>query len=336
MSCSRGTAPVSALTGLRREIRSRPANKTSGTKPESANKTKGSVAKGVSPRPSPNKKAGTTILHERIMEPPSPFANSYEVVKNPIIITKDIGGSFGIDMKQDTRSVLVDSYALSKTGEKKDENSAASPKKKRRRVYFSAMITVKAEKQNSRKDVAKKGSDILRPGDIILTVDGRPTGGLLFKQAAALFAVAKTPAKGNESGAIQCVLTVARPKIMAPGAKPSFVAVPQQKVPLVLGQNGLIVSGDFNDTEIKAVLDGYKSIRKYGDLLLPTANYGAAALGFLRSLLTHPTIGRDLARRDMNAIITKLSFTKAKMVLAMNAAAIKHFSAQWQKECERA
>ena len=269
------------------------------------------------------------------MEPPSPFANSYEIVKNPIVITKDIGGSFGIDMKQDTRSVLVDSYALSKAGEKKDQKPA-SPKKKRRRVYFSAMLTVKAEKQNSRKDAAKKGSDILRPGDIILTVDGRPTGGLLFKQAAALFAVAKTPAKGNESTAIQCVLTVARPKIMAPGAKPSFVAVPQQKVPLVLGQNGLIISGDFNDTEIKAVLDGYKTVRKYGDLLLPTANYGAAALGFLRSLLTHPTIGRDLARRDMNAIITKLSFTKAKMVLAMNAAAIKHFSAQWQKECERA
>ena len=246
-------------------------------------------------------------------------------------------------MKQDTRSVLVDSYTVpnssmppaASSGEGKDQKSSP-PKKRRRRVYFSAMLTVKAEKQNSRKDAAKKGSDILRPGDIILTVDGKDIGGLSFKQAAALFALAETPSKANESRAIQCVLTVARPKVMAPGSKPSFVAVPQQKVPLVLGQNGLIVSGDFIDTEIKAILDGFKTIRKYGDLLLPTANYGAAALGFLKGLLTHPTIGRDLVRRDMNAIITKLSFTKAKAILSMNAAATNYFTAQWQKECERA
>ena len=259
------------------------------------------------------------------MVAPSPFAASYEVVKNPIIVTKDIGGSFGIDMRQETRSVLVDSQ---------DGQSSGSTKKRRRRVYFCAMLAVKTERQNARKDAAKQGSDILRPGDIVLSVDGHATGGLPFKNAAALFAAAKTPAKGDESRAIQCALTVARPKLVTPGSKPSFVAGPQaQKVPLVLG-NGVIVSGDFSDVELRALIDGFKLIRKYGDPLLQT-NHGAT-LSFLKGLLTHPTIGRDLSRRDMNSIIAKLSFTKARIVLSMNAAGAKHFTEQWEKECERA
>ena len=300
---------------------------TSGMNPSKTSNTKKTGATGSSPRPSPAKKSATTILHERIMVAPSPFAASYEVVKNPIIITKDIGGSFGIDMRQETRSVLVDSQD--------GQNSSGSTKKRRRRVYFCAMLAVKTERQNARKDAAKQGSDILRPGDIVLSVDGCATGGLPFKNAAALFAAAKTPAKGDESRAIQCALTVARPKLVAPGSKPTVVCSgPQaQKVPLVLG-NGVIVSGDFSEIELRALIDGFKSIRRYGDPLLQT-NHGAT-LAFLKGLLTHPTIGRDLSRRDMNSIIAKLSFTKARIVLSMNAAAIKHFTEQWEKECERA
>ena len=312
---------------------------------ESSSKSKLSPGKHAATSASSSQKNSNVplLLHEHLLDPPSPFAASYDIVQSPVVTTKVIGGSFGIDLRLITRSALVDptpeEAAIQGTTSMPQSSRSSTPQKppprqKRKRVYFSAMIADNTKKQNDRKDAAKKGSDIIRPGDIVLSVDGRSTGGLSFQQACGLFALAKAPAKGDEGKAIQCLLTIARPKITPPtyiGGPPSLPT----KIPFLLGENGRVTSGEFSDGEVKALLDGIKSVRTYGDLILPLPK-GQRPIEFLQALLSHPTIGAALSRRDSSAIVMKLSYAKAMYDALMKGEANKHWRKQWKEECERA
>ena len=89
--------------------------------------------------------------------------------------------------------------------------------------FFGVLKVVHADKQNAQfKTESSNGSMMLKPGDIILKVNGRDVGGLTFQQAIALFASCDTTSDQTVStlnsstehttSLIRCPLVVARMK----------------------------------------------------------------------------------------------------------------------------
>lgn len=135
-------------------------------------------------------------------------------------------------------------------------------KRRRRRVNFSVMLVVDATKQNAFREKAgpKYGTELLQPGDIVVSIGGTPLTNKTFAEACAIFGVKSE--KSNRF--ISAGLVVARrPK---PVPKPVVVVKPTPKLPAKIPK-GLKPSNDpkdmvlansnqlFQDSEFAAIAD---------------------------------------------------------------------------------
>ena len=279
------------------------------------------------------------FVHGRPLVAPSPFASTHKLIEAPITVIKDAGGSFGVTLRLSTQSTLVEPPPLPSlpTG---TAQTKAPRRQRRRRVFFSVVTVAGAEKQNARKDGPKKDVDVLHPGDIVCSVDGRDVGGMTFQGVISLFGAASTPAESTASGPskiIQCHLSIARrviPPLTPLATQIQPLPLPTQpsfNAPIFVSENGEVISGDFSDAELKSVVDGLTTVRKFGDFLIPKrANQ---TLDFLSSVKAHPSTGNALSRRDEATIGKKLSSVKLSLDKKMKVLAQDYWRKQWRNEC---
>lgn len=386
------------------------------------------------PKPKPS------VLHRSPLSPLSPYAESHQLLGGEIVIFKAPGESFGVTLRYETRSTLVDpnvlegnspcksfhpvdnkdhsvttaagtvDVATGTDGSNEVATNARGPtesleaerssidtlaevqstvtdvsqavgtqatqanstfqasmsaeanvsssvevvpakqrRRRRRRVFFGVMTVVAAEQQNARIKTDDP-SHMLKPGDIILKLNGHDVGGLTFQQACGLFASCDTPAsssKGSESHAdtIRCSLTVARlkrkPIINWKPALPTNINssvgtlvktsqplnIPLPKIPLVVNDvTNQVISGDFSNMEMLALAQG--AIRCVFE---PTRTLGYEIPLELEVKCFQLSA---LARRDYPAIRSMRDHAARSIELSMKQAAISHWISQWRIEAE--
>ena len=213
--------------------------------------------------PQPTATATTESKSTRLalhpLQTPSPFAQTHEVLSTPLFLAKRPNEGFGVTLKLDMQSVLVDvdasaaAAAAAATGVVTAASHPSQPQQQRRRrrkrVFYSVVSVLDPTIQNERLQTVlgrKREEDLLHQDDIILTVEETPTAGLTFSEACALFQNTQSMSSGVVF--INCKVTIARakkqPKVVAPGPTlpppplPSIVtnqAIAVPSVPLRMG-----------------------------------------------------------------------------------------------------
>ena len=213
------------------------------------------------------------VLSNNILTSPSSYCHTHELLPTPLIIYKPPQGSFGITLRVDTSSVLVEPelthrdiianilhHLVNTISLTNDEPITTKRRKRRRRVNYCAMAIVDGTKQNVVNLTHK-----LQPGDVILSIYGIPTSGRSFQEACLMFGGGTV----SDGGMIQCEISVARRKQMVvnspvvPTVQQPFVAamVPPKSLPnqIPFTYNEItnqILSGDFSTHELVALFHG--------------------------------------------------------------------------------
>jgi hypothetical protein len=208
-------------------------------------------------------------------------------------------------------------------------------RKRRKRAYFHVMSVLHALKQNEKNpkiDLNKK----LKPGDLILEINGQTTGGLPFHEACQLFAGCSDPKKNDPTNdektgqvLIECSLLVARRK-SKPVPPPSKVHIAIQKAPSA--QKPLVtpfavntdamVSGDFTADEIKGLAEGTVMVLISKDRPL---GYEASP-DTIRQCMSAPS----LAVRDQTSIQRKLIHLQSSIDATYSNTATTYWKLQWE------
>lgn len=176
------------------------------------------------------------ILSKELMISPSPYLHTHVFLPLPIVIYKHPNSSFGISLKVEKTSILVEPpltdremvanllHTMINTISLQHHQQTTQPRRKRRRrLAFCAMSVSDCTQQNaiSLSSITKEEERRLQPGDIVLFIDGVSTSGLSFPEACHLFGLAK---EEHEGGIVQCKVMVARRQKPVVATKPLAVA----------------------------------------------------------------------------------------------------------------
>ena len=213
-------------------------------------------------------------------------------------------------------------------------DSILARKKRRKRAFFHVMCVTDASKQNSKNpetDLEKK----LRPGDVILEINGMKTCGLPFFTACQLFASCKAPERSHtevdsdleNNPLLQCCLLVARRKPKPPTTKAPTLKTsspePPPATPLAVNTKiNIVVAGEFNRDEMMGLAAGVSEAFVHSGRLL----------GYEASIeLMHQCImsSSSLVARDQSSIQKKLSHLQGSLDTGASVAATTHWKQSW-------
>jgi hypothetical protein len=284
------------------------------------------------PKPAPKTLPKKVPLSTSPTKAPSPFAQTHEVMSEEFAIYKDKGQSFGLDVVQRIESVLVDRDELDEVS-LNHQPTTSQQSKRRVRKFFSALMVGKADKQNARPEHVDSNQK-LRSGDLILTIDGKSTAGLSFREACALFRNAGGESSSEDKGVVGCRVTIARHKYMpsVPSTSVPASAIQQNRpiIPFVVNEiTGQVVTGEFSASETAAL----------AELHLRCMSHPDRALGYLVNpsiLLMERNRTPELACRDMEALTRKWNHSTLQIELAMQNRARVFWSQEWANEKEKA
>jgi hypothetical protein len=161
------------------------------------------------------------ILSKDLMTSPSPYFHTHVLLSTPLIIYKPPNGSFGISLKVETTSILVEPPLTNRNvvanllhqmvntiSLQHNEPTTQLRRKRRRRLALCAMSVVDSTKQNA----ISLSTERLHPGDIVLSIHGVSTSGRSFPEACQLFGLAKE----EREGMVQCNVCWWRDENMLP------------------------------------------------------------------------------------------------------------------------
>jgi hypothetical protein len=342
------------------------------------------------PPPPSSMKAPTpappALLHPRpVTDPHSPYAKTHVSLPGEIRLTKGGGPGerFGVTLRFECRSALVpredderrhdagagssDAVGAAPPGDAGGAPSAgpvpsSTRKPRRRRVNYGVVSVVDASAAAYCDDAAADA--VLRPGDIILSINGASVG-LTFADACR--AMADSPSC-TVADVVRCTLTVARPVVagpvvavrgtptsvrpppgppaegglaaaaaaagptaIAPAAAPPAAPAPAM-IPFRAGEDGT-VHGEFSHSEWTALVRGLSTMphRLFsGMALIPVSE--REALVAIRGSDEH---GGSLQRRGLESLEAKLAHELKRVSLDMRRRAERHWSTEWKAETER-
>eukprot|EP00977_Amphora_coffeiformis_P021943 scaffold10087_cov166-Amphora_coffeaeformis.AAC.4 len=182
------------------------------------------------PRPPPPATQVTPkVLAGSVLDYPSPYATTHELVGEPILLLKGTHtSSYGVVVEVRSESALVEPEWLdrqavsSNLSAEKDKpeigspdmnlansNEIKAPRRRRRRHIFSSMMVLNPEKQNK---LEVQRANVLQKGDIILRIGDHSTAGCTFGEACKLFnSATKTNVTENYSCGVYVVVARLRP-----------------------------------------------------------------------------------------------------------------------------
>jgi hypothetical protein len=310
--------------------------------------------------------APPALLHPRpVTDPHSPYAKTHVSLPGEIRLTKGGGAGerFGVTLRFECRSALVpredderrhdagagssDAVGAAPPGDAGGAPSAgpvpsSTRKPRRRRVNYGVVSVVDASAAAYCDDAA--ADPVLRPGDIILSINGASIG-LTFADACR--AMADSPSC-TVTDVVRCTLTVARPVVAAEGgltaaaavAGPTAIAPPAAPpaapapamIPFRAGEDGTVY-GEFSHSEWTALVRGLSTMphRLFsGMALIPVSE--REALVAIRGSDEH---GGSLQRRGLESLEAKLAHELKRVSLDMRRRAERHWSTEWKAETER-
>lgn len=227
--------------------------------------------------------------------------------------------------------------------------ATANPKQKQRRqrVNYGTLTVSDATKAtfaNASKNshVATTPIPTLRPGDIILSINGRPIGGLTFSEACRVITTTSTVCA--ETGVIRCVLKVARMAVFASTMTtvlPSYatgqyaIAVPSAIVPIVpripfIVSGGKVLSGEFSPTEWTTLVRAVPALSRElfsGMALLPVSQKEV-----ITAIQQKEEFGKCLQQRSAETLVAKMSFEGQRVEAEMKKSAEQYWASKWKIE----
>lgn len=303
-------------------------------------------------RQQPVKATPPALLHSSPENDPfSPYSKSHHVLPADVVLTKQsTGESFGVILRWECKSVLIptaegsgNANSISTTvGGDSQSPTLTEKKQRRKRVNFGVMAVVDASK-------AKFSASTLKPGDIILAINGRPCGGSTFTDACR--AIGTTSIVCPSSGEIRCVLKVARMNaiiVKSADVKPfqqisrlpssSHIMETLSLIPIAptvhmipyLATEDKVISGEFTTDEWSALIRGLSEFPFQlfkGLALIPVTQRET-----LVSIMKSENFGKSLHRRTREALEAKLAFESRRILLYMQKKAEEYWSWKWQAE----
>ena len=228
-----------------------------------------------------------------------------------------------------------------------DKAPVKQRQRRRRRVFFGVVTVVTAEKQNARfhQMAEDESKHQLKPGDIILKINGHDLGGLTFQEAIGLFGACDGPTEETASSSdrklslIQCPLVVARmkPKPSVDWKPALSTGIPpkshlghsvSEKIPFVVSTiTNQVLSGDFTNAELLAL----------ALCALRCVTSEARALGHEvpPRLELSCLQGPALSRRDFLSIKSKQNHAVLSIEQSMDDAARSYWARKWKLEDEK-
>jgi hypothetical protein len=270
----------------------------------------------------------------------------------------DAGTCTDMDMNRTTPTQAV------QPGEK--QNQASIPKVKRKRVQFGALTvtSVAGQHQRTRPGVshALSQQSMLQNGDLILYVNGKSIGGMMFHDATKLFANNNCRETKLKDGSIvlECELIVARETkvikalekmeallqrktaVTAAAAAPvtatmphpmtvnvsSMAVVPSKlpKIPLVTNEaKDAIVSGDLSTVEFQTMIKGLQEVVMNGVKIDDST---------FEKIVTDPKFQSMLAQRTDNDLRRKWMVETKTMERKLVVHAVEKWKQEWRTEVE--
>ena len=262
--------------------------------------------------PAPPVPTSASILHPDPIRAGSPYSATHRVHPAPVIVTKESrNSSFGVSLRLECRSTHSQQQAV----------SAFPP--------VAALVVTDAARASHPPDAAAR----LLPGDVILSINGRSPGGMTLAQACQ--AIRSTSPADPATGRVRCTLRVARRIATTASAGPGLDSLGPQRPGLVpflaVGEN--VVSGEFTPAEWGALVRGLSklsSVLYSGMALLPVKEDEV-----LSAVLKHDVYGRQLQRRSVEALRSKLAFESGRVVNELQALSRQHVAARWRTEVEK-
>lgn len=234
--------------------------------------------------------------------------------------------------------------------------SGGRRKPRRRRVNYGVVTVVDASAA-----VFGTVADALRPGDVVLSINGASVGGSTFADACR--AMADSPAC-PETGVVRCSLTVARANavvgapvgqvvvVQGPSsgrtpttctpvdggppdvavAVPGPTIAPLPSIPFRVVGDGTI-SGEFSSVEWTALVRGLSDIphRLFSGMALISVSQREALVAIRKS----DKYGGILRRRGLEALEAKLAHESKRVATEMRRRAERHWSIERKAETEK-
>ena len=276
------------------------------------------------------------VFSKNILTAPSPYCHTHDMLPTPLTIYKHPHGTFGISLRVDTASVLVESEltqrdivanilhdlvnTISLTN---NQPITTKRRKRRRRMNFCAMMIVDGTKQNIVNSTHK-----LQLGDVILSIHGVSISGRTFQEACLMFGGGEV----SGGGMIQCEISVARRKqeVMS---KPVVPIVQQPlvhdmvlstlfptKIPFTYnGTTNQVLSGDFRTRELMALVHGMSTV----------LTHQSRSLGYKAPSALEESM-RQIPLREFSHVTLKLTQLNRAFEQNSTEAASKHWKgAPW-------
>jgi hypothetical protein len=245
-------------------------------------------------------------------------------------------------------------------------NDVKARRKRRRRVNYGALFVTDASKAtfvlaSNEGNQEMNSVPTLKPGDIIVAINGRSVGGLTFSEACK--AVSATSVENKETGIIRCTLKVARvvqnklvstpssliqskhPLLVTNGTivQTSALFVPQKTIPTTIASPPLPlvpfvvigdkVSGEFTAAEWQSLVRSMSSVRRElstGMALLPVSQRDV-----LNYVMKKDDLRKILQQRNIEIVESKLAYEAKRIETEMKRLAEEHWALAWKLEVER-
>jgi hypothetical protein len=200
------------------------------------------------------------IVAHAPLEAPSPFASShYLLSKSILMIKRPNDTSFGVTLKRIVKHTTNNAtHTIATTTTNTTDDSS---------VFVISVD--KVDDQNARHDASKPIDERLQPDDLILSVNGKSTGGLTFVQVIQLIrecAMVKNAKEDDkEPSTVSCALTIARRKAVTRLTPTEIGAFASCMIRAMLGPKRICGSVDVT-TEDQLTLDPLLSARNLDQL----------------------------------------------------------------------
>ena len=252
-----------------------------------------------------------------VTHPCSPYNKTHYMYPHDVHMTKQkASDSFGVTLRWESRFGLVPTGTTYQ------------------RVEFAVLSVVNTNK------ATPSTKAVLHPDDIILSINGRPIGNILFKTACQI--IGSTSLVCPNTGVVTCVLKVARKVQVASGP----VSYNNVNVPQVMFASGSIpvatpmipfhcvdnkvLSGEFSPLEWSALVRGLSTVPQElfsGMAILPTS-----AKDVLTAILKHEEYGKLLKLRSIETLEKKLAYESNQINQYMNGKAFQTETSKWLLE----
>lgn len=253
-----------------------------------------------------------------VTHPYSPYNKTHYMYPHDVhIIKQKASDSFGVTLRWESKVGLVPTGTTYQ------------------RVEFAVLSVVNTNK------ATPSTKAVLHPDDIILSINGRPIGNMLFK--AACQAIGSTSLMCPNTGVVTCVLKVAKKVQVVNGPVsynnvnlPQAMSAPgsnhQMATPMIPFHcvDNKVLSGEFSPLEWSALVRGLSTVPQElfsGMAILPTSTKDVLA-----AILKHEEYGKLIKMRSIETLEKKLAYESNQINQYMNGKAFQTETSKWLLE----